>query len=66
MKHGSLHAAGVTSLIWAWVLWWVRPDEHGRPMIVGGAAQKYEATDGWEDLNPMIQKALLESTVSKP
>jgi hypothetical protein len=25
-----------------------------------------EATDGWEDLNPMIQKALLESTVPKP
>ena len=24
-----------------------------------------EATDGWEDLNPMIQKALLESTVPK-
>jgi hypothetical protein len=35
-------------------------------MIVGGAAQKYEATDGCEDLNPMIQKALLESTVPKP
>lgn len=25
-----------------------------------------EATDGWEDLNPMIQKALLESTAPKP